>query len=94
MDYYHAIKKLVYDEKKLTISEFKEALAKNYGRGYTPEAAKDATAEVVAELGRKGKSVSEKQIEDIFKMFLNGVATKEEKAKYDKLLEMIDAIPK
>lgn len=93
-DALYAIKTLVYEEKKVTISEFKEALAKNYGKGYTTAAAQKATAEVVGELQSKGKNVSEKQIEDIFKMFLNGLATKEEKEKYDSLLEMIANVPK
>ena len=93
-DSLYAIKTLVYDEKKVTIGEFKEALAKNYGRGLTPEAAQKATADVVSSLKAKGKNVSEKQIEEILKMFLEGIATKEERAKYDKLLDMINAVPK
>ncbi len=93
-DSLYAIKKLVYEEKKVTIGEYKEALAKNFGRGYTPEAAQAATAEVVSGLMEKGKKVSEQQIETILKMFLDGVATKEERAKYDKLLQMINEVPK
>ena len=61
-----AIKTLVYDEKYLTIGEFKKALADNYGRGLTEAEAQKATSSVVAELMAKGKNVSEKQIEDIY----------------------------
>ncbi len=93
-DSLYAIKKLVYEEKKITISEFKDALLNNYGKGYSPEAAKKATADVVSELSKKGKKVSERQIEDIFKMFLDGVAAKEERGKYDKILKLIDEVPK
>lgn len=93
-DSLYAIKKLVYDEKKVTIGEFKEALAKNYGRGYPPEAAEKVTADVVKQLSEQGKKVTSAQIEEIFKTFLNGLATKEEKAKYDKLLDMINEVPK
>ena len=93
-DSLYAIKKLVYEEKKVTISEFKEALAKNYGRGLSEDAAKIATEDVVKSLADKGKKVSEQQIEDIFKMFLAGIATKEEREKYDRLLEMIETVPK
>ncbi len=93
-DSLYAIKKLVYEEEKVTISEFKEALAKNYGRGLSADAAKLATEDVVKSLTAKGKDVSKKQIEDIFKMFLNGLCTPEEKKKYDRLLEMIAEVPK
>lgn len=93
-DSLYAIKKLVYDEKKITITEYKEALEKNFGLGLTPEAAQAATEDVVRELTAKGKKVSEEQIEKILKMFLSGLTTKEEKEKYAKILELIDTVPK
>ncbi len=93
-DSLYAIKKLVYDEKKITISEFKDALAKNFGLGLSPAAAQSATEDVVRELARKGKNVSKEQIEKILKMFLEGIATREEKARFAEILELIDSVPK
>ncbi len=89
-----AIKTLVYDEKYLTIGEFKKALADNYGKGLTPAEAQKATGSVVSELVAKGKNVSEKQIEDIYKMFIDGICSEEDKKKYDALLEKIKSLPK
>lgn len=93
-DALYAIKTLVYEKKTVTISEFKDALLHNYGHGLAPEAAQTATAEVVGNLVRMGKKVSEHQISDIFKMFLEGTASPEEKAKYQCLLDQIQEIPK
>ena len=93
-DALNAVKTLVYDEEYLTISEFKKALADNYGKGMTPAEAEKATAKVVSDLVAKGKTVSEKQIEDIFKMFIDGLCTQDEKKAYDELLEKIRSLPK
>lgn len=93
-DALNAVKTLVYDEEYITIGEFKKALADNYGKGMTPSEAQKATSEVVADLMSKGKNVSEKQIEDIFKMFVEGLCSEDEKKKYDKLIEKIRSLPK
>ena len=88
-----AIKELVYDKKKYTLDEFKEAMALNYGKGLTPKAAKASTNAVVSRLMAEGKPVDEDVIAGVFKMFLDGVATDEQKAKFDKMREDIDAVP-
>lgn len=90
----YAIKKLVYDEGKYTLAEFKEAMALNYGYGLTPKAAKNSTKEVVEQLVAEGKKVDEETIAGIYKMFIDGVCTPEQKAKFQKMREDIDAVPK
>ena len=89
-----AVKTLVFDEKYLTMKELKQALSDNFGRGMTPDEAEKATKEVIKELMSKGKNVSEEQISDIFKMFIVGLSSEQEKAKYDKLLDKIRSLPK
>lgn len=93
-DALYAIKTLVFEEKKATLADFKDAMLHNFGHGLTPDAAQEATEEVVETLVREGKNVSEDQIESIFRMFLEGISTPEEKAKYKKLCDMIDEVPK
>ena len=90
----NAVKELVFNEKYLTLSDFKKALADNYGHGMTAEEAEKSTKEVVSDLISKGKSVDEEQIAEIFKMFMEGLATEEEKKKYEKLLDKIKSLPK
>ncbi len=93
-DALYAIKTLVFEEKKATLADFKEAMQHNFGYGLTPEAAQEATEEVVEQLVQDGKNVSEEQIERIFTMFLEGISTPAEKERYQKLRDMIDQVPK
>lgn len=90
----YAVKTLVFDKKLVSMAEFKDALIHNYGRGLTPKAAKNATKEVVDNLAAMGKPVTKAQIEEICSMFLNGTSSQEDIARYDKLLGMIDDLPK
>ena len=89
-----AIKTLVFDEKYISMKDFKRALEQNYGKGMAPQEAQKATSKVVAELVAKGKNVTEAQIEEIFKMFIDGLSTPEEKKNYDELLKKIESLPK
>lgn len=90
-----AIKVLVYDTKQVSINDYKDALIHNFGKGMTKKAAQAATAEVIASLKAQGKTVNEDQVAQIARMFLeNSVCTSEQKAKYDKLLNMIDSLDK
>lgn len=93
-DALYAVRELVFKEKKLTLAEYKKALEDNFGHGMTASKAESATADIVKELTAMGKKVGEKQIGEIFTALLEGSATAAEKAKYAKLLDMINALPK
>ncbi len=86
-----AIKTLVYEEKKVTLAEYKEAMSYNYGKGLQPDMAAKAAAEVVESITANGLSVSDEQVAAICKMFVEGVGTPEQKQKWDELLKMIDS---
>ena len=93
-DALYAIKTLVYDRKLVSIADYKKALAANFGRGFTPARAEKETSELVKQLTSEGKNVGEKEIAKIFRMFIDGAASAEEKKEYDKLLGLIDSVPK
>lgn len=93
-DSLYAIKKLVFEEKHITLSEYKRALELNYGKGIDKSVAENVTMEIVKKLIAAGEMVTEKEIGDIFKTALSGGVTKEEQHKYDSLLERIHEIPK
>ncbi len=93
-DSLYAIKKLVFDEKKVTLAEYKRALAANYGRGISPEEAQRVTVEVVKNLKAAGKPVGEEQIAAVLAQVLAGGVSPEDKKRYDELLELIEAVPK
>ncbi|MBA4687273.1 MAG: glycyl radical protein [Candidatus Galacturonibacter soehngenii] len=89
-----AIKVLVFDEKKLTLSEYKKALENNFGKGIPKEKAELITTEIVKEIVKAGNPVSESQIADIFKMICDNYISETDRKKYEQLLEWIDELPK
>jgi pyruvate formate-lyase/glycerol dehydratase family glycyl radical enzyme len=89
-----AVKELVYDSKKYTLDDFKEAMLFNYGKGLTEKAAKSATAEVIKKLVGEGREINEDVVAGVFKMFYEGICTNEQKQKFQKLHDDIDAVPK
>ena len=89
-----AVKTLVFDEKKVSMAELKDALIHNYGQGLSPKAAKNATQEVVINLAKAGKSVNESQVADICRMFLTGEQDPTKRKRYEEILDMINELPK
>lgn len=90
-DALYAIKKLVYDEKKVTLQEYKEAMDNNFGFGsVNKEDAEKITAEIVKELMASGIEISNEQIADIYTQ----VKGSGQNDKYKELYNMIEALPK
>lgn len=89
-----AIKKLVFEEKKLTLAEYKDALEHNFGKGMTAKQGQDITAKVVKELMDAGKTVGEAEIANIFKTVMEEKVSDADKKKYDQLLNWIDEVDK
>ncbi|MCR4718892.1 MAG: glycyl radical protein [Firmicutes bacterium] len=90
----YAVKKLVYEDKKYTLDDFKEAMINNFGEDYNAVAAKKATERAVAELVSSGKTVTERDIERLVKEKLKNNCTDEQKLKFKKLKEDIESLPK
>lgn len=89
-----AVRQLVFEEKKVSITEMKQALIDNFGKGISLEEAEQVTKEVVKKLSSNGTAVTEEQIAQIFITALNGTVTEEQKRRYDEILEMIETVPK
>lgn len=83
-----AIKTLVYDEKKVTMEEYRKALADNYGKGLPASEVEFVLGEVIKNLRAAGKPVNQADIAAAAKSLMTP------SNKYDKLLEMIDSVPK
>ena len=88
------IKKLVFEEKKLTLTEYKEALDKNFGKGLSTIKAQEIATMVARELAKAGKPVGEAEIAEILKTVMEARPSKEEQAKFDQLLSWIDGVEK
>ncbi len=85
----YAVKKLVFEDKKLTLEEYKEAMDNNFGfGGITDDQAREVTEEIVKQLAKNGVDVTEKQIADIYLQAKGG------NEKYAHVHDMIDALPK
>lgn len=93
-DSLYAIKKLVFDEKKVTLAEYKDALENNYGRGISLERVEELTREVIKELENDGHAINPEVVAQVSATIALDSLDNSKKAKYDKLLEMIEAVPK
>jgi formate C-acetyltransferase len=93
-DSLYAVKTLVFDEKKFTLSELKEALENNYGEPMDKGHAEKVTTQVVKELQAAGRKVTEAEIRAIFTEVTKSRCSDTEKARYQEIREMIEAVPK
>lgn len=89
-----AIKKLVFEDKKATMKEYKEALATNYGQGLSAEAVAGITAEIAQEIKNAGKAVGEKEIAAILNTVVAASEAPDVKKNGERLLAVIEEIPK
>lgn len=93
-DSLYTVKRLVYDEKKITITELKKALEMNFGEGFDAVTAKEVALQVAENLTEQGREVTP----DIIAMTVQNVLHMElpakEKARYQEIRDMIDELPK
>ena len=93
-DSLYAIKKLVYDEKKISIEEYKEALETNYGQGLDSSEIAVLVNQVIAQVEGMGGALDKAEIVKISEAVIGKINSKEVKKKGEELLELIEAIPK
>ncbi len=93
-DSLYAIKKLVFEEKKVTLAEYKRALAMNYGQGFDEISAAEIATQIVREMEATGMKVDESQIAAMIATVMDTELPAEEKQKYEALRAMIDEVPK
>ena len=86
-----AIKKLVFEEKKFTLAELREAIKANYGYGVKGPAAEKLTAEIAYELVKQGVDINEAAIRAIYDEVTNQTSLDAQtRAKYREMKRMID----
>jgi len=93
-DSLYAIKKLVFEEKKITLTEYKRALMLNYGQGFDEITAADMTTAIVKEMQNQGKEVRSEQIAKVLQSVMQLKVPEDEKERYEHLLKLIEEIPK
>ena len=93
-DAMYAIKKLVFEDKKYTLSFFKEALENNYGKDMDAAMARKLTQKIVASLVASGKTVTEDDIKAVYLTVMKNGAPEDSKKKYGQLLSDIGSLTK
>lgn len=86
-DAFYAIKKLVFEDKKITMTSLKNALKSNFSEDKT---AYDITCRIVKELSENGEIPKENEVADIY----NKVTASLDCEEYGDILKMIEALPK
>ncbi len=86
-----AIKKLVFDEKRVTMAELRDCLGANYGYGVSGSAAERLTLDIARELSRQNMPIDEDAVKTIY----NEVTTLSSldegiKARYREIKRMIE----
>ncbi|MBE6548908.1 MAG: glycyl radical protein [Ruminococcaceae bacterium] len=93
-DAMYAIKKLVFEDKKYTLSFIKEALDNNYGKDMDSHMAAKLTQQIAATLAESGKMPSAEDIKTIYLTVQKNHSSDEDKKKYEQLLSDISALTK
>ena len=97
-DAFYAVKKLVFEDKKFTLCELREALRNNFGQGTASQNdEKDAIAKaIVKQLVGNNSNVSEAEIERVYNSVVSqkGGSNSSNNARYQEILKMIDELPK
>ncbi len=93
-DALYCIKTLVYDEHKLSLEDYKKAMALNFGKGFDEITIREMTLSIVKELEEKGQRLSEDEIAGIVRSIRNVELPDSEKQRCSELLKWIEAVPK
>lgn len=93
-DSLYAIRKLVFEERKVTLGEYKKAMALNYGEGLDIVSMVEMAADVLKEMKSRGQKVGTKEAEAVVKILQKDLLSPEEKQRYSRLRKWIDEVPK
>lgn len=93
-DSLYAIRQLVYEEKKFTMEELKEALAWNYGKGLDEQSVKEITTGILREMTESGAKVDADTAAAVLKSVMNAQMAHEKMARYQEIHDMIAEVPK
>ena len=94
-DALYAIKKLVFEEKKYTLSDFKQAMSDNFGKEVSPLEVEHMTKSVIASLKAAGQEINEKVIASVCGQVAAAKEITEDRRKfYEQMLADIEEVPK
>ena len=89
-----AIKKLVFEEKKVSMAEYKKALMFNYGQEVSPLIVAQIAGQVARQMAEKGLQPTSDAVSKVTQNIIREAVTTEDKKKFEQLLSMIEEVDK
>ena len=89
-----AIRKLVYEDKKVSMKELKETLAWNYDKGLDAQSAGDMTEMIMKAMQKAGRNVDASTAEGLLKTFMGMKPGEQKTQRFKEIHDMIDEVPK
>ena len=89
-----AIRKLVYEDKKVSMKELKEALAWNYDKGLDAQSAGDMTEMIMKAMQKAGRNVDASTAEGLLKTFMGMKPGEQKTQRFKEIHDIIDEVPK
>lgn len=93
-DSLYTVKRLVYEEKRVTMGELKRALEMNYAKGFDAITAGEVALRVGEYLKAVGQEVTPRIITLTIRQVLDMELPEKEKRRYREILDMINELPK
>ncbi len=93
-DSLYAVKTLVFDQKKITMYELKDAIDHNFGEDIPDKIAEAKTQKEIKKIADSGKTITDSMIMETYKKIKTSGMQPYQRAKYRKVRELIDSIPK
>lgn len=90
-----AVKKLVFEQKKYTMADFKQAMSDNFGKGLTALDAEHMVKAVCANLKVDGREINADVVRAVYESVVASKKLSPDRIKfYEQMLEDIEALPK
>ena len=93
-DSLYAIRKLVYEDKKVSMEEYKQALAWNYDKGLDQQSISDMTEMILKGMQDAGMAVNTDTAKAVLQTVMRLKPTEEQVQRFTEIHHMIDEVPK
>ena len=93
-DSLYAIRKLVSEDKKVSMEDYKEALAWNYDKGLDEQSVKDISEMILKGMQDGGMNVTEDTAKAVLTTVMRLKPTEEQLRRFTEIHHMIDEVPK
>ena len=93
-DSLYAIRKLVYEDKKVSMEEYKQALAWNYDKGLDQQSVSDMSEMILKGMQEAGMAVNTDTAKAVLQTVMRLKPTEEQLRRFTEIHHMIDEVPK